>query len=66
MRVGFIGLGHMGGPMSANILAAGHDLVVHDVRAEAAAGVLQWRVFAGRRSFRARRMKRFIKAPNDR
>ncbi len=40
MRVGFIGLGHMGGPMSANILAAGHDLVVHDVRPEAAAGLL--------------------------
>ena len=40
MRVGFIGLGHMGGPMSANILAAGHDLVVHDVRAEAAAPLL--------------------------
>jgi 3-hydroxyisobutyrate dehydrogenase len=30
----------MGGPMSANILAAGHDLVVHDVRADAAAGLL--------------------------
>jgi 3-hydroxyisobutyrate dehydrogenase len=40
VRVGFIGLGHMGGPMSANILAAGHDLVVHDVRAEAAADLL--------------------------
>jgi 3-hydroxyisobutyrate dehydrogenase len=39
VRVGFIGLGHMGGPMSANVLAAGHDLVVHDVRPEAA-GVL--------------------------
>lgn len=39
MKVGFIGLGHMGGPMSANVLAAGHDLVVHDVRAEAAAGL---------------------------
>ena len=39
MRVGFIGLGHMGGPMSANILAAGHDLVVHDVRADAADGL---------------------------
>ncbi|HEY2313535.1 MAG TPA: NAD(P)-dependent oxidoreductase [Streptosporangiaceae bacterium] len=39
MKVGFIGLGHMGGPMSANILAAGHDLVVHDVRADAAAGL---------------------------
>ena len=41
MRVGFIGLGHMGGPMSANILAAGHDLVVHDVRADAAVGLLE-------------------------
>lgn len=37
MKVGFIGLGHMGAPMSANILAAGHDLVVYDVRREAAA-----------------------------
>jgi 3-hydroxyisobutyrate dehydrogenase len=40
MKVGFIGLGHMGGPMSANILAAGHDLVVHDVRPDAAADLL--------------------------
>jgi 3-hydroxyisobutyrate dehydrogenase len=39
VRVGFIGLGHMGGPMSSNILAAGHDLVVHDVRADAADGL---------------------------
>jgi 3-hydroxyisobutyrate dehydrogenase len=37
MNVGFIGLGNMGGPMSRNVLAAGHDLVVHDVRREAAA-----------------------------
>lgn len=37
MKVGFVGLGHMGAPMSRNILAAGHDLVVHDRRAEAAA-----------------------------
>jgi len=40
MKVGFVGLGHMGAPMSANILAAGHDLVVHDVRPDAAAGLL--------------------------
>ena len=37
MNVGFIGLGHMGGPMSRNVLAAGHDLVVHDLSREAAA-----------------------------
>ena len=40
MKVGFIGLGHMGAPMSGNVLAAGHDLVVHDVRPDAAEGVL--------------------------
>ena len=40
MKVGFIGLGHMGGPMSGHVLAAGHDLVVHDLRREAAAGLL--------------------------
>lgn len=40
MKVGFIGLGHMGGPMSANILAAGHELFVHDVHADAAAPLL--------------------------
>jgi 3-hydroxyisobutyrate dehydrogenase len=40
MKVGFIGLGHMGAPMSGNVLAAGHDLMVHDVRPDAAAGVL--------------------------
>jgi 3-hydroxyisobutyrate dehydrogenase len=40
MRVGFVGLGHMGAPMSRNILAAGHNLVVHDLRREAAAGLV--------------------------
>lgn len=29
-RYGFLGLGNMGGPMAANIVAAGIDLVVHD------------------------------------
>jgi 3-hydroxyisobutyrate dehydrogenase len=36
VKVGFIGLGQMGGPMSRNVLAAGHDLIVHDVRRSAA------------------------------
>ena len=39
MKVGFIGLGSMGAPMSRNVLAAGHDLLVHDLRREAAAGL---------------------------
>jgi 4-hydroxybutyrate dehydrogenase/sulfolactaldehyde 3-reductase len=34
-RVGFIGLGIMGGPMAANILKRGHALVVHDIDAGA-------------------------------
>ncbi|MGH3451283.1 MAG: NAD(P)-dependent oxidoreductase [Haloechinothrix sp.] len=36
MKVGFIGLGHMGGPMSLNVLRAGVPLVVHDRNKEAA------------------------------
>ena len=35
MNVGFIGLGRMGGAMARNIGAAGHSLVVYDVRPEA-------------------------------
>jgi 3-hydroxyisobutyrate dehydrogenase len=41
MKVGFIGLGHMGAPMSRNVLAAGHHLVVHDARPDAAADLLE-------------------------
>jgi 3-hydroxyisobutyrate dehydrogenase len=40
MKVGFVGLGHMGAPMSRNVLAAGHDLVVHDVRPEAGTAIV--------------------------
>ena len=36
MRVGFIGLGTMGASMASNVQKAGHALVVHDVRTEAA------------------------------
>lgn len=32
MRIAFIGLGNMGGPMALNVLKAGHAVVVHDVR----------------------------------
>ncbi len=41
MRIGFIGLGNMGGPMALNLIKAGHTLIVHDVRREAAAPHLQ-------------------------
>jgi 3-hydroxyisobutyrate dehydrogenase-like beta-hydroxyacid dehydrogenase len=39
-RVGFIGLGAMGGPMAANLVQAGHRLTVHDLRAESARSLL--------------------------
>ncbi len=41
MRIGFIGLGNMGGPMALNIIRAGHDVTVHDVRREAGAPQLE-------------------------
>ncbi len=36
MKIAFIGLGRMGAPMAASLLAAGHDLRVCDTRREAA------------------------------
>jgi 3-hydroxyisobutyrate dehydrogenase len=36
VKVGFIGLGTMGRHMASHLQAAGHDLVVHDLRPEAA------------------------------
>ena len=39
-KIGFIGLGIMGRPMSKHLLAAGYELVVHDVVREAVADVV--------------------------
>jgi 3-hydroxyisobutyrate dehydrogenase-like beta-hydroxyacid dehydrogenase len=36
MKVGFIGLGTMGAHMAMNAMTGGHELVVHDIRREAA------------------------------
>jgi 3-hydroxyisobutyrate dehydrogenase len=36
MRIGFIGLGNMGGPMALNVLKAEHGMVVTDIRPELA------------------------------
>jgi 3-hydroxyisobutyrate dehydrogenase len=36
MKIGFIGLGNMGGPMARHLIVAGHDVTVHDARSEAA------------------------------
>ncbi len=40
MQVGFIGLGTVGDKMAAHLQKAGHHLVVHDVRRDAAAPYL--------------------------
>ena len=36
MKVGFVGLGIMGASMASNVQKGGHELIVHDLRAEAA------------------------------
>ncbi len=36
-RIGFIGLGKMGGPMARRLLRAGHAVVAHDIRPDAVA-----------------------------
>ena len=41
MGIGFIGTGNIGAPIAAQMLRAGHELVVHDRRPEAAAPLLQ-------------------------
>jgi 3-hydroxyisobutyrate dehydrogenase len=41
MKIGFIGLGTMGRHMASNLMKGGHQLVVNDVRREAAAPHLQ-------------------------
>lgn len=35
MKLGYVGVGKMGGPMAERLIAAGHELVVCDARAEA-------------------------------
>jgi 3-hydroxyisobutyrate dehydrogenase len=40
-RIAFIGLGHMGGPMAANLLKAGHELRVFDLVASSVAQAVE-------------------------
>ena len=46
MRIGFIGLGNMGGSMALNLMKAGHQVTVNDVRRQVAephlAGGAKW------------------------
>jgi 3-hydroxyisobutyrate dehydrogenase-like beta-hydroxyacid dehydrogenase len=41
MRIGFIGLGIMGGSMASNLQKGGYDLVVHDIRRDTAKAHLE-------------------------
>jgi 3-hydroxyisobutyrate dehydrogenase len=41
MKVGFIGTGNMGNPMAGNLVKAGHQVTVHDLRREAATNLLE-------------------------
>jgi 3-hydroxyisobutyrate dehydrogenase len=51
MRIGFIGLGNMGGSMALNLIKAGHQLTVHDIRRQVAephlTGGAKWADSAG-------------------
>ena len=47
MKIGFIGLGNMGGPMAANLAAAGHDVTGHDTAAVTVPGVRMAETAAG-------------------
>ena len=40
MKIGFIGVGNIGAPIAGQLLKAGYELLVHDLRREAAAGLL--------------------------
>jgi 3-hydroxyisobutyrate dehydrogenase-like beta-hydroxyacid dehydrogenase len=46
MKIGFIGVGNIGAPIAGQLLGAGHALLVHDIRREAATGPIaagaQW------------------------
>lgn len=48
MKIGFIGLGIMGKPMSKNLLKAGYDLTVYDMNPEAVAEVAACGAKAGK------------------
>lgn len=41
MRIGFIGLGNMGGPMARNLLRAGHELTVFDLAEASVAAAVE-------------------------
>jgi len=43
MKIGFIGLGHMGNPMCRNLLKGGHSVKAYDVVPELLKKLKDWR-----------------------
>jgi 3-hydroxyisobutyrate dehydrogenase len=41
MKIGFIGVGNIGAPIAEQLLRAGHTMLVHDIRREAADGLIE-------------------------
>lgn len=41
MKIGWIGIGHMGKPMATHVFESGHEFTVHDLRREAATDLLE-------------------------
>src|SRR5687767_2672180 len=64
-RVGFIGLGTMGGPMAANLIKADVPLVVHDSNPAAAAALSGATVAASPSEVTAQAAILFTCLPND-
>jgi 3-hydroxyisobutyrate dehydrogenase-like beta-hydroxyacid dehydrogenase len=64
-RVGFIGLGTMGGPMATNLVKAGVPLVVHDTNPAAATALSGATVVASPSEVAARAAIVFTCLPND-
>ena len=58
MKVGFIGLGMMGGPIALNAIRGGNELVVHDIRRESATPIWRWERSGPTRLARWRRSPR--------
>ena len=54
MKLGYIGVGKMGGPMAGRLMAAGHELVVFDAREASVKPFVERGARRGRRWQRSR------------
>jgi 3-hydroxyisobutyrate dehydrogenase len=59
-NIGFIGLGNMGGPMAANLVAAGHSVTVFDLNNEAVSTVVNIGAIASSTALECAQDKDFV------